>query len=473
MKIKRKGITDRNGINTMARLLGICVFVLLFAENKVFASFKQDPPNIVILFMDDLGWTDLACYGNTYYETPNINQLSKFGMTFTDAYATPLCGPSRASLFSGQNVTTHGAWTNFNFVQRSNNNDKVPFNSPSCKRALSSDIITFPELLKKAGYTTGFIGKTHMVHKKEKESFDVFINRNNKNGKVDYFQYGIESNIEVPKPNKREYLSDYLTNRVLDFIDDKKDEKFFVIFSEHLPHTPVQGKPELVEKYQNKDASKSPHKSAEYASMVQTLDTNVGKILNKLNDLNLKENTLIIFASDNGGLKTPSATTNAPLKKGKGFLSEGGIRVPMIVAWDGVTEKGSICNEVVHIIDFFPTIIDIAKTDNPNHTLEGKSLLGLFNNPGAKLNRNAMYWHFPGYAMGRDLPKAKPQSAIRSGDYKLIENLEDNSLELFNLKKDIRESENLAQKEVAKTNELYTMLKKWQKRTNAATITKK
>lgn len=473
IKLPQMKLQGSTGKRIITVLLGACFFVIGIGKSRTFTGDLEDRPNIVFLFMDDLGWTDLACYGNKYYETPNIDQLAKEGITFTQAYATPLCGPSRASLFSGQNVTTHGAWTNWNFVSRFNELDIVPFNSPSCNRVLSPDLTTFPELLKKAGYATAFFGKNHMVHKKEEESFDVFVRRKAMNRKQDYFEYGIQANIEVPHPEKGEYLSDYLTDRAVEFIEDKKEERFFVLLSEHLPHTPIQGKSGLVEKYQNKDSNGSPHKSAEYAAMVDAMDTNVGRILKKIKALNLSRQTLIIFASDNGGLTTPSATSNAPLKKGKGFLYEGGIRVPMIVVWDGVTEKGSTCEELVHTIDFFPTIVDIGKTELPNHKLEGESMLPLFNNSKAKLERKTMYWHFPGYAMGRNNPKSKPQSAIRSGDYKLIENLEDNSLELYNLKKDIGEKENLAKKEIAKTNELYTMLKKWQKDTDAPNITEK
>lgn len=441
------------------------------------AMDKDNRPNIVFIFTDDLGWTDLGCYGNTYYETPNIDKLQKEGMKFTNAYATPLCGPSRACLYTGQNVTTHGAWTNWAFVPTYNRKPELGFLQPACKRNFDPQTVTFTELLKDAGYKTAMFGKSHMVSRRQAEGFDLKVQKVLLNRQADYFKYGITSRPEVEPNEEGEYINDYFTDRVLDYIEDSKDERFFLLLSTHLPHTPVQGKPEIVKKYQEKDRGNSPHESAAYAAMVETIDTNTGRILKKLEDLNLRKNTLIIFASDNGGLLSPQATSNSPLNKGKGFLYEGGIRVPLIVAWDGVVEEGTVCDEIVHTIDFYPTMLDVGKAkQQPKHKLEGLSMLPLWNNSEASLARDAMFWHFPGYAMGsrgRRTPKARPQSTVRSGDFKLIENLEDNSLELYNLKEDISERNNLAGSNPKKAQELLKQLKKWREETGAPMITKK
>jgi len=466
--------------------LGAASFVLPRCSNL----FKQKKPNIVFFLIDDMGWTDLTCYGSSFYETPNIDRLATEGMRFTDAYAAcPVCSPTRASILTGQ------------YPARLNITDWIPGDDPKNRKLIGPrDLhqlplkeVTVAEVLKAAGYNTGFFGKWHLGDEgyyPEDQGFDL-----NKGGHwagqpASYFY-------PYKNPRKRwdvpgleggkdgEYLTDRLTDESMKFIEQNQDRPFLLYLSHYAVHTPIQSKEALTDKYRAKlggmdeseipdylpereSRSKQNQDNPDYAGMVRSVDESVGRIMEKLADLGLEENTIIIFMSDNGGLSTlpgrrESPTSVVPLRAGKGWLYEGGIREPMIVKWPGVVRAGSVCSEPVTSTDFYPTLLDMAGLKpKPNQHRDGMSLVPLLEGHG-QLNRQAIYWHYPHYHGSGH----KPAGAVRSGDFKLIEWFEDSSLELYNLKNDIGEKYNLAAAMPEKAAELKQRLQTWRRNINA------
>lgn len=472
-----KEMNRRNFLHHASKgvISGIAGIPLLTTIPGTLMAAKKDEnekPNIVFVFTDDLGWTGLGCYGNKFPETPNIDKMCEKGMKFTDAYSTPICGPSRACLYSGQNVTTTKYWNNGNLIEKYNRMESIPFLQPPCNKDYHKGIDILPEHMKKAGYKTAFLGKTHMIYEEHYDSIDYYVDQSQKGWGKSHESFKPAANVKVPAPKKGQYLNDYLTDRALDFIDLYEDDPFFLYFSVHLPHTPVQADPKLVQKYKKKKGPNVCKSTPGFAGMIETMDKNVGRIIDKIKEKKLSNNTLIIFTSDNGGQTGPKTMQNTPLKEGKGRIYEGGIRVPLIAMWDGVIEKGSECNDIVHTIDFYPTLSDVAKVERPKHKLEGLSLLPILKDAKADLGRDEMYWHYPGYSFG-DNPRVRPRSAVRSGRYKLIENLENQSLELYDLEKDIGENNNLAKKKPAKRKELLKKLHDWRKETDAPMLKEK
>ncbi len=431
----------------------------------------QEMPNIVYINIDDLGWTDLSCYGSTYYETPNIDRLVSMGLKFTDAYASAAnCAPSRAGLMSGQYSPRHGIYT-VGTSERGKSKDRklIPVKN---RTILPDSVVTIAETFKKAGYTTASIGKWHLGEDPKTQGFDINIGGTHAGHPKTYFSPYRNKNLEDGFIG--EYLTDRLTNEGISFIESNKDNPFFLYMTYYTVHTPIQGKQDLIEKYRNKPTSKY-HKNVTYAAMVEAMDSNVGRLINTLEELDLTKNTMIIFTSDNGGLFTVSE--QFPLKYGKGSYYEGGVRIPLIIRWDGKIKPNTISEIPVMNIDFYPTFLEVANIHSAKELiLDGESLSPILFGKGQFINR-PLFWHFPIYLevsrgynekTGRDpLFRTRPGTTIRYGKWKLHHYFEDNDIELYDLQKDISENNNLAKVESKKTKELLIMLDNWRVRTQA------
>ena len=428
------------------------------------ACFGGKRPNIIFIFIDDMGWTGTSFMGSGYYETPNIDKLAREGMVFRSAYTCgPNCAPTRACLLSGQYTPRHGVYT-VGSSERGESRFRrlIPTQNTT---SLDTRIVTIAEALKPAGYVSACIGKWHLGGAESSQlaqGFDVSVDSGD-------FQ-------KDPKDPKHIFS---FTDAAIKFIEENKDRSFFLYMSHHAIHTPVEATDELTVKYQNKPAWHGQNNS-KYAAMTEHTDDGVGRLLAKLDELKLTDNTLVIFYSDNGG--AGEQTSNYPLRGAKGMLYEGGIRVPMAVRWPGVVKAGTSCDVPVNSVDFYPTFLEIAGVRRPgNQLLDGESIVPLLR--GAKsLKRQAIFWHFPAYLQGnnegaRDTYfRTRPAGAIRKGDWKLIQYFEQlefgeepslPELELYNLADDIGEQNNLAKTMPEKRDELLQELVAWRQSINA------
>jgi arylsulfatase A-like enzyme len=472
----------------IGRALSATVLSLISTFAAIGVSFADEPaneneaerPNIVFIFADDLGWTDLGCYGSEYYETPHIDRLCRQGMKFTSAYTNgPNCAPTRACLLSGQYGPRHGVYTVGTGERgREQYRKLIP---PPNRTDLPLETVTLAETLQAAGYVTAHMGKWHLgsgANGPTGQGFDVNIAGNQAGAPRSYFSP--YRNPDLSNGPAGEYLTDRLTAEAIKFIEANRERPFFLYLSHYAVHTPLQAKPELIEKYKRK-GRKGGHNNPTYAAMIESLDESVGRILDALEELKLAERTLVIFYSDNGGLGGYRAagvpggqnvTDNAPLRGGKGMLYEGGIRVPLIVRLPGLVAPGSTCDEPIVTLDFYPTLAELAGAPHdPNYVLDGVSFVSLLKSAGqASLGREAVYWHFPGYLQAnanRGTWRTTPAGAIRSGDYKLIEFFEDRRVELYDLKDDLQESQNLAAELPERTAQLRERLHHWRTELNA------
>jgi arylsulfatase A-like enzyme len=429
-------------------------------------------PNIVFILADDLGWTDLGCYGSKYYETPNIDRLAAQGLKFTSGYTCgPNCQPTRAALMTGQygprtGVYTVGSIDRFNWQTRSlrpvDNVTKLPLNKT-----------TVADTLRKAGYVTGYFGKWHLGEDREhhpaQRGFDEALVTMGR-----HFDFVTNPKTEYPQGI---YLADFLTDKAEDFIRRHRDKSFFLYLPHFGVHSPRQAKTNLIAKFKAK-AAVAGHDDPVYAAMIASVDDSVGRIVKLLDELNLSDNTLLIFSSDNGGVggyvregikKAGDVTDNAPLRGGKGMLTEGGIRVPWIFRWPGKIPKGQ-SEQPITSVDLFPTLLELAGARPPqDQSVDGVSLVKHLTSGGKeKLNRDAIYWHFPGYlGAGENSWRTTPVGAIRSGDWKLLEYFEDGRLELYNLRDDLSEKQDLAPKFPDRAQELRSKLLAWRKSIDA------
>ena len=450
----------------LKKLSFLLLLMLLNSCNKE----SLEKPNIVLIVADDLGWSDLSYMGSEYYETPNIDKLSKSGMTFYNGYASSAnCAPSRATMLSGKYHTEHGIYTVRNSDRGSRKTRKIiPIET---KTTLDLDFFVIPEMLKEMGYTNGHFGKWHLgdvgFHP-EQSGFDVNIGGNRHGGPGGYF--APYPNPQLENEPKGEYLTDRIGDEVVKFIDINKENNFFAYVPFFSVHTPIQSKPDYQKKYSNKDSNEF-HNRADYAGMIQSLDENIGKILDKIDALNLSENTLIIFTSDNGGIRAIS--NQYPLRAGKGSYYEGGIKVPMIFSWKGKIEAKTESYERVSNLDFYPTIKKLVGY-NKSIDLDGEDLTPIFK--GEKLKKRELYFHFPVYLepyrvqldSGTDpLFRTRPGTVIIKDNWKLHHYYEDNKFELYDLEKDVSESENLSEINKEKKNELLIDLNNWRKTNNA------
>ncbi len=440
----------------------ICVASLQFVwGQKSNSKNRNTSPNVIVLLVDDLGWTDLGCYGSTFYETPNIDALAKQGLKFTNAYAScNVCSPSRASILTGKNPAR------LHVTDWITGHEKpyAKLLPPNWTEYLPLEETTIAEVLKKKNYATASIGKWHLgddiKYYPEHQGFDVNIAGNYVGSPPSYFSpYRIPRLKDGPKG---EYLTDRLTDDALNFIRDKKDQPFFLYLSYYAVHVPLQAKAEDVSYFRAKRDSNAKQKNAVYAGVIKSLDENVGKVTRLIDELNLSENTIIIFTSDNGGIlgvRNP-ITSNLPLRAGKGTSYEGGVRIPFIVRWKGrVHENTSSDVPVIHS-DFFPTVAELTRSDITRiNNIDGVSITPLLFG-GNKLKRNELYWHYPHYH-----PEgATPYSSLRAGDWKLIYFYETAKKELYNLKADPGELNDMAKKETKVTEALFKKINAWKQK---------
>lgn len=415
---------------------------------------SQRPPNVVFILIDDMGWRDVGFAGNTFVETPCIDRLANDGIRFTQAYASaPNCAPTRACLMSGQYTPRHGVYT----VIDPRHDPGQPHHrimSARSNEALSGETVTIAEVLKHRGYATACFGMWNLGRGRNGPStatgqgFDVYKKPQD---------LGFPQNAYFASDGR--YLTDVLFDEGMQFIEQHSNEPFFLYLPTHAVHAPFEPKPELVEKYRAK-ARRLGVTNADpvYAAMIEVVDQNVGRMLALLERLKLAGNTLVVFTSDNGG--TPQYV--APLNGSKGALYEGGIRVPCAVWWAGIKNPGGTCDEPVLSMDFYPTLAELAGANlQTQPKIDGVSLVPILKR-SEKINRDAVYWHFPCY-----IGRGEPCSAVRAGDWKLIQKFEDQSVELYNLKDDPGESRNLAELSPDKTDKMVRLLTDWQTSLNA------
>ena len=435
--------------------------------------------NFVFILVDDLGWTDLGCYGSSFYDTPNIDKLAASGMRFTNAYAAcPVCSPTRASIMTGKYPARIDLT---DFLKGGRRGKMIP---AKYKDEMPLEEVTIAEALKGSGYATFFAGKWHLGGEgfwPEKQGFDVNKggwSRGGPYGGKKYFSpYG---NPRLTDGPDGEHLPDRLGSETVKFMSDHKDGPFLAYLSFYSVHTPLISREDLKQKYLAKrerlgleakwgqEGARKVRLVQEhvvYGGMVEAMDMAVGKVLDGLEKLGLSDNTAVILMSDNGGLSTSEGhpTSNLPLRGGKGWLYEGGIREPMIVRWPGNTRAGSTCEAPVISTDFYPTMLEMAGLPSmPDQHKDGVSMVGLLKGRGRQ-NREAIYWHYPHYGN----QGGSPGGAVRMGDYKLIEFYEDGSVELYNLKDDIGEKNDLAARMPDKVKRLRAMLHKWRAEVDA------
>jgi arylsulfatase A-like enzyme len=454
--LNRRDFLKTVGASAAAMAVTGCVS----SASQVGGGSPAGKPNFVFILIDDLGWSDLGCMGSKYYETPNIDELAGQGVIFTSAYTNaPNCAPTRACLLSGQYTPRHGVYTVSSSERgKARLRKLIPIRN---KTKLDPKIITVAEALKRAGYVCGHFGKWHLgkglKYAPASRGFDFEFRRDHKKGHFN---------------SAGEYFTDRATDKAIDFIGRHKDEPFFVYLSHHAVHTPIQAKKEIIEKYKKKRGSGGQNDPV-YAAMIDSVDESVGRVMGRLDELGLADNTLVFFFSDNGGVV--GITSMEPLRGGKGMLYEGGVRVPLIVRWPGKVKPGSICDVSVMGIDFYPTMLELAGAPKPaEQVLDGESIVPLLTRSG-KLRRKAVFWHFPAYLEAnygwKGTWRTTPAGAVRRGNWKLIEYFEDGTLELYNLRADIGEQNDLAQRMPEKARQLHVLLRNWRKSVEAAVPT--
>ena len=464
-------------MRTISRLKLSPVLLIVFFLCPISAVQAASPqkPNIVFILADDLGWADTATYGSKYYETPNIDRLASQGLKLTRYHNCQNCQPTRAALMTGQYGARTGVYTvgnvgRFEWQSR-------PLRPVDNVAELPRDRLTIAQQLKAAGYATALFGKWHLgedaEHHPAARGFDEAIVSMGKH-------FDFSTNPKTPYPQGT-YLADFLTDKAVDFIKRKKDSPFFLYLPHFGVHVPHQAKADLIAKFKSKFPAGG-HHDPTYAAMIYSVDESVGRVMKTLDELGIADNTVVIFSSDNGGVggyeregikNRATITDNTPLRSGKGSLYEGGTRDPFIIRWPGVTKPGTTCDVPTIHVDVFPTFLEIAGAAKPNQVLDGESMVKLFRDPNASLQRDAIYQHFPGYlGSSEGTWRTTPVGLVEVGDWKLMEFFEDGRLELYNLKDDIGESKNLAQQMPEKTQELHAKMIAWRKAIRAPMPTK-
>ncbi|MDN5204284.1 sulfatase [Fulvivirgaceae bacterium BMA10] len=462
------------------------VVVVLLLSFLTSCAYRNQKPNIVFIVVDDLGWTDTGFNGSSYYETPYMDQLAKEGANFTQAYAAcAVCSPTRASIITGKyparlQLTTHipsmaKGWN----MGIPTGNAEFTLNHPASPKQsgipnrnyLPLEETTIAEMLKKAGYYTGYIGKWHLGHDAYHptyQGFDWQAGVTNWGQPMSYYApyqrlvRGITHRIESLQKGLQEgeYLTDRLGREAVNFIQENRQKNFFLHLAFYAVHTPIQPPKEKIPHFDEKSKAEN-HQNSSYAAMVNKVDENIGRILDTLKELGMERNTMVVLYSDNGGLLR--VTSNKPLRKGKGYAYEGGIRVPLVIKWPGKIKKGQTLSVPVTSVDFLPSFcaavgIKIGQAQQ----IDGKNILPVLKNRQASLDRS-LYWHFPHYR-GNDIV---PYSIIRDGDWKLIKRYDGKEFELFNLKEDLSEKIDLAGVMPDKVLELNNKLEAWKKNTGA------
>ncbi|WP_254512228.1 sulfatase-like hydrolase/transferase [Anatilimnocola floriformis] len=469
-------MTNRNLFPRLAHAAGFLTVLWISAIAHSQEAEKKPRPNVVLIVIDDLGWADLGCYGSTFHKTPQLDKLAKQGMRFTDAYAAcPVCTPTRAAIMTGK------------YPARLNITDWLPGRGdmpsqkllrPKIEQQLPLAEVTIAERLREAGYRTASIGKWHLGGAgfgPETQGFEVNIGGDQGGSPPGYFAPFVRENAKGKAAGRNlkgleaapdgGYLTDLLTDAAVNFIEKNRAEPFFLYLPHYAVHTPLQAKEEVIKKYPADPKFSGKQNSSVYAAMLESVDDGVGRIMAKLDELKLTENTLVIFTSDNGGLATPEgphtpATSNAPLREGKGYLYEGGIRVPLIMHWPKNIRTG-INGTLTSSVDLLPTLLDVCSLSATTE-VDGVSIRAAMQEEERPVTRD-LFWHYPHYAN----QGGKPSSAIRSGRWKLIEFFEDGHRELFDLTSDMRENRNLVTQHPQVVAELAEKLEAWRKNVGA------
>ena len=455
MAVKRREFLSAMGRAATGLAAGSPLYSLL----QGCATAEAQKWNIVFILSDDQGWNQVGYHGSDFYETPNIDRIAREGMHFTDAYASaPVCSPTRASLMTGK----HPARLHLTDYLPGSPFPYAKLVTPRQAACLPLEEVTLAEALKQHGYVTGHFGKWHVSTDKEYKPGRPF----------DPGSQGFDEVLATARPeNDAEYTEDShyaveITKRSLEFIEKHKDEPFFCYVSHHVVHRPLLEEEKLISKYEAKPDADKPHHNPIMGAMLERMDTGIGEILQKLDELNLTEKTVVIFYSDNGGLE--QLQSQNPLRAGKATIFEGGLRVPMAIRWPGIVASNVKCEVPVNTEDFFPTIMEMVGTRHSVPDIDGKSLIPLLRQQGG-IQRDALYWHYPHYHH----QGYKPGSAIRIGDYKLIEWYEEtllgegNQVSLYNLREDIGERNDLANDMPDKVAELRAKLREWRTRVGA------
>ncbi|MCC5929454.1 MAG: sulfatase [Cyclobacteriaceae bacterium] len=477
----------------MSKIFQLLVFTILFFTCLQGFAQRKEKPNVLFILVDDYGWMDAAVYGSSFYETPNIDKLAAMGTKFNNAYtASPVCSPTRASIMTGKYPSKlyHTDW--FGAPQPWNYQNHWTRNKPLIPAEYSPNLAleeyTLAEAFKDAGYKTFFAGKWHLGESEEywpeHQGFDINIGGNNRGapstGNKFFSPY---NNPRMENGPEGEYLPLRLGQETASFIEKNKDNPFFAYLSFYSVHTPLMTTEALELKYLRKRAkmnltdqfepeyantNRTTQAHAVYAGMVEAMDHAVGMVLESLEKNKLTDNTIIMFFSDNGGLSTSEGqpTSNLPLRAGKGWLYEGGIRVPLLVSWKGTIPEGRESNTPLISIDFYPTLIELAGLKDSfkgNGEMDGLSFAPLLTGKASDFSRDAIYWHYPHYGN----QGGNPGSVIQEDGWKLIYFYEDNRIELYNLSEDIGERNDLAKVEVQKADYLKNKLMTWLSETQA------
>lgn len=446
-QLRQKSQVATSGMRFFSQIVHCVLFVLISVS-----LCQANAPNVIIILADDLGYADLACYGNRFNETPRIDSLANRGMRFTQFYAGPVCSPTRANLQSGLDQARFGITQHIPGHRR-------PFaklSDPIVPLQLPIETLTFAEHLQESGYTTGYFGKWHLGGEgfgPGAQGWQVFeeTRGNTMQGKA--------------KDPSAQRTAKYLTDRATEFIAANKAKPFLLQVSHHAVHIPLSTTDELLAKYRAKSPAPGYPSNPEYAGLLEELDQSVGAIVDAVEQHGLSNQTMVVFLSDNGGLEHEQGgdkvTSNTPLRGEKGTLYEGGIRIPSIWCWPTRIKSGTTCDTPAITIDIFATLSDLSKSADKTFQTDGVSLVPLLDDPKASLDREAFYWHLPHYH------HSTPASAIRKGDWKLIEFYENQSIELYNLRSEVGEKVNLASKEATVAEDLQASLRAWRLRVNA------
>ncbi len=457
--------------------LSICILFLILCCSRPLVAAEQTQRqrlNVIVILADDLGWTDLGCFGSDFYETPHLDRLASTGMKFTQNYsACTVCSPTRSALLTGK------------YPARLHLTDWIPGRMPDNPKLLVPDWskqlpleeVTFAEVFKSAGYTTGSIGKWHLGdddYFPEKQGFDLNVAGLNAGSPPSYIApWKIRT---LKEGSAGEHLTDRLGEEAVKFIESGQGKPFLLYLPHFAVHLPLQGRPDLVAKYRAKSKDGRMQTNVVYAAMIENLDAAVGRVLTKLDELKLSDHTIVVFTSDNGG-HLPT-TSNKPLRLGKASAYEGGVRVPMIVRWPGVIQPGSVTSVPVITMDIFPTLVEIcglqghatelaanSKSKTGPSARDGVSLVPLLRHAGT-LQRKELFWHYPHhqhYQLGGTMPYA----AIRSGDFKLIEFFNDMHIEFYNIREDLSEERDLSAELPQLATELRNRLHAWRDEVDA------
>jgi uncharacterized sulfatase len=435
------------------------VFSFLFI---IFSACKKNdtPPNVVFILADDLGWSQTGCFGSSFYQTPNIDRLASEGVRFTNAYsAAAVCSPTRASIMTGK----YPARLHITDFIAGNESDDYLLHQPDWQKFLPLEETTIAEIFKLKGYRTAMFGKWHLS--REKFGPPSLPHYPDKQGFDDFFV--IDKPDRNDDPETDPHKSDSIGNTSVRFLHENISNPFFLYVSFSAIHNPLMDSADSIARWKNTMGSDKPENNPVIAAMLSRMDRNIGKILTTLDELKLAKNTIVVFFSDNGGLA--SEATQTPLRSGKGCLYEGGIRVPMVIRWPGVIEKGKVIDEAVVSCDFLPSFCDLLGAEVPQN-LDGITLLPILTNAG-KLSERNIYWHYPHYHAGTGMT---PAGAVRSGHWKLIEWYEksltgqnEKAFELYNLQNDLGEQFNLADSLPDLTLSLSGELKQWKEKLGA------